>query len=209
MYWTAPNWLEALRKRYGNWGLPNLIWYILVLQIFGMLVIYFIPTGYNKLILDPKAVIEGKEFWRVLTFLAVPIAGDFWIIFALWFLYFVVQSLEAEWGEFYTTFYLAISVLLTIVFSFFTGITISSPEKIYYSLFLAAASLFPEQEVMLFFLIPLAMKWLGLIGGIFLIIDFFNESWYGRLYLLLVFLNYFLFFGKHGLDFVRNLFQRR
>jgi len=44
------------------------------------------------------------------------------MVIALNFLYFIVNILEAEWGEFRTTLYVLVAVLLTIAFrSHFTG----------------------------------------------------------------------------------------
>lgn len=208
MYYRPPSWLSQLEKKFGNWGLPNLAWYLIILQVFGFLVTLFVPHGYQKLILNPDAVFQYKEFWRLFTFLAVPISQSIFILFALWFLYFVVNALEKEWGEFYTTFYLAISILLTILFSLIFQVTIPSPDKIYYSLFLAVASLFPDFEILLFFIIPVPMKWLGFFTAILLLIEFIFSTWLEKIYMILVFSNYFLFFGQMGLSFLRNFFRR-
>jgi len=38
------------------------------------------------------------------------------MVFALYFLYFIVNGIEEEWGEFRTTLYVLVAVLLTIAF---------------------------------------------------------------------------------------------
>jgi hypothetical protein len=67
------------------------------------------------------------------------------------------------------------------------------------SLFLAYATLFPDQEFILFFVLPVKVKYLGILDAVLLLFGLFNNIMYGRWYMavsvLVAFINYFLFFG--------------
>ncbi|RME91898.1 MAG: hypothetical protein D6767_04270 [Candidatus Hydrogenedentota bacterium] len=209
----TPKWLDALEKKIGWFSLPNLAWYLIVLQVFGYVVVSLNPAAINQLVLDPIAVLNG-EWYRLLTFLGMPMVNPgslgslLFMAVALWFLYFVVQSLERALGEFKTTFYLFLSIVLTIAFSFLFHVPITSIGYIEASLFLAAATLYPDIEILLFFVIPVKFKWLGLLTGAYILFTAIVSPWLMKIYLLCVFLNYLLFFG-HANFVELKMFLRR
>ena len=60
------------------------------------------PVRLTRLALVPELVSVG-EYWRLITFLALPVSMSLiWVIFALWFLYFILNAIENEWGAFKT-----------------------------------------------------------------------------------------------------------
>lgn len=205
---VTPRWIDKLERKIGWLSLPNLALYLVVLQIFGFLVCLLKPSAQLKLVLDPEAVAAG-QYWRLLTFLGMPLATDFWIIIVIWFLYFIVQSLENSLGEFKTTLYFTVSVLLTVAFAFVFNVRIDSITYIQSSLFLAAATLYPETEILLFFVIPIKLKWLGWLTAAYIIFVAIMASWLLRLYLVTVFLNYLMFFGVWHFSELKSLIRRK
>ncbi len=209
MYRKEPGWLTWAEKKFSFIALPNLALYLIVLQIFGILVVNFVSDGMMRLVLDPRMVLHEGEYWRLFTFMAVPLTNNIFLIFALWFLYFVVNALEQEWGEFRTTLYLLIAILATIAHSLVFGQIHASFWEVELTLFLAAATLFPEFEILLFLILPVKLKWLGIFSAVMLFIQFIFSGWQERIYLLLVFSNYFLFFGPAAFGEMKSWLRRR
>jgi membrane associated rhomboid family serine protease len=113
------------------------------------------PIWIGRFALVPELVLRG-EYWRLITFLALPLSlSPIWIFFTLWFMYFVVTAIERYWGAFKTTFYVLVSIVWTILFSFAFNFPILQVKEFESTLFLAAAALYPEMEVQLFMVIRL------------------------------------------------------
>ncbi|MDH5719348.1 MAG: hypothetical protein OEZ13_01885 [Spirochaetia bacterium] len=206
-YGDIPEWLKKLEKKLGFIALPNLALYLIVLQIFGFLIYHFKGHAVHTLYLIPQKVLEG-EIWRLFTFMAVPLSTGFWIILVLFFLYFVVTTLEREWGEFPVTFYLLITVLLTIAFSFIFNRTINDFTPIEMTLFLAAATTFPDVEILLF-IFPVKLKWLAIFVVASFLFTFLQSDMLYKIYILIVFSNYFIFFGPAFIHKLKQAHRRR
>ena len=162
----------------------------------------------SRLALYPDLVIAG-EYWRIITFLSLPLnVNPIWVLFTLWFIYFILDSIEKEWGEFKTTLYVLVSIVLTIFMSFVLNYPILQVSDFESTLFLAAATLFPEFEIRLYFVIPVKMKWLGWISLAFLSVRFVGADLFGRIYLLAIYSNFLLFFGPRALARVRQFIRK-
>src|SRR5208282_2071378 len=94
----TPKWIDRLERLMPGLGIPNLALYLVGAQGLGFLLVLANPRALGLLVLDPYLVLHG-ELWRLITFLAVPPPlSPLWMVFALWFLYFIVTALEQEWG---------------------------------------------------------------------------------------------------------------
>lgn len=206
---TAPRWLNRLERYLGWIAVPNIAVLFITLQAFGFLLVSSDPIWIERLYLDPDLVSLGGQYWRLITFLALPISiHPIWVIFVLWFIFFILNGIEKAWGAFRTTFYVLVSLLLTIAMSFAFHYPVTQASDFESTLFLAAAGLFPDMEVRLFFFIPVKMKWLGWLTLGFLLLRFFQSDLAGRMYLIAIYSNYFLFFGPALVNRIR-LYVRR
>lgn len=206
---STPRWLRTLEKNLQWLAIPNIAVLLVTLQALGFLMVLSDPVWVTRLALFPQAVLEG-EFWRLVTFLAIPTTtSPLWMFFALWFTYFIVNAIENEWGEFKTTLYTLTSILITIAFSLGLGFPVVEASNFQSSLFLAAAALYPEMEIRLFFAIPVKMKWLGWFTLGFIALRFLQSEWLGRFYLLAIYSNYLLFFGPAIADRARQYARRK
>ncbi len=204
----SQKWLRVLERRLGWIAIPNIAILLVTLQGLGFLMVSSNPIWVERLALVPELVRQG-EFWRLITFLALPLSlSPIWVVFALWFIYFILNAIESEWGSFKTTFYFLISYFLTIAFSFTFNYPILEISDIESTLFLAAATLFPEYEVQLFMIIPVKMKWIGAFSGFFIILRLFQVGWLGKLYLLAIYANYLIFFGPQLIDRIKQMIRR-
>jgi len=208
LYGQTPKWIERLERLMPGLGIPNLALYLVGAQALGFLLALTQPKMLGLLYLDPALVLKG-ELWRLVTFMAMPLQlSPLWMLFALYFLYFIINGIEEEWGDFRTTLYVLVAVLLTIAFSLVFNWPIMSIVELQSTLFFAAATIAPEYQILLFLVIPVKMKWLAWVSVAFVIFALIFGSWLGRLYLLTMYANYLLFFGPY---FVGRLkaFQRR
>jgi hypothetical protein len=65
------------------------------------------------------------------------------------------------------------------------------------TLFLAAATIAPEYQILLFLVIPVKMKWLAWLTAAYIVWALIVGTWLSRLYLLVMYSNYLLFFGPY------------
>lgn len=204
----SPRWLQRLERRLRWIAVPNIASFLVGLQVVGFVLVFSDPRWWSRLALDPAAALQG-EIWRVITFLALPLSlSPIWMIFVLWFLYFIVETLESAWGSFPTTFYVLVSVLLTIGFSFAFMVPITSVAGLQSTLFLAAAALAPETEILLFLFLPVKIVWLAWLTGAVILWRFLAGTWLERLYLLALYANYLLFFGPYYVWRLKQLHRR-
>ena len=219
-----------------NKGIPNLMLFIAI----GNLIVYFFSRYedglqlYNWFCFDASLILKG-QVWRLFTYIftfgyeySTGVLGFFLMLIALYFYYWLGKMLENSWGTlrfnlFYLSGVLMMDVAALAVRLIFPRITISIPVTVTYlnlSMFLAVATLAPDQRVLLMYFIPVKMKWLALVdlgltlyevaNGIYIAVIYwakYNSAYIGIFWLcvalfpLIALLNYFLFLGKN----VRNL----
>jgi hypothetical protein len=205
----SPKWVRFLERRFSWIAIPNIAILFVTLQAFGFLFTLMDPIWVSRLALVPEAVRNG-EYWRLVTFLALPLAtSPIWIIFMLWFLYFIIDAIEQNWGAFKTTLYILISISLTIAFSFIFQYPVTQISGFESTLFLAAAALFPEMQVQLFMIVPVKMKWLAWLTLSFILYQLILGNWVDRIYLLSIYSNYLAFFGPAHINRIKQIIRRR
>jgi len=209
LYGQTPKWIDWLDRRMPGFGIPNLALYLVAAQVCGFFLTLANPNAIGLLILDPSLVLKG-EVWRLITFLAVPqTLSALWMVLALYFLYFIVNIIEEEWGEFRTTLYVLVAVLLTIAFSFTFQVRIYSTVELGSTLFLAAATIAPEMQILLFFVLPVKMKWLAWLSVAGIVFFLIFGTMLSRLYLVAMYANYLLFFGPYFAGRLKAFYRRK
>ena len=208
LYGQTPEWIDRLERLMPGLGIPNLALYLIGAQALGFVLTLFDPRALELLMLIPPLVLKG-ELWRLISFLAIPLSlSPLWMMFVLYFLYFIVNGIEEEWGEFRTTLYVVVAVLFTIGFSFVFQAPIANVAHLESTLFLAAATIAPEYQILLFFVLPVKMKWLAWLTATYIVWALIVGTWLSRLYLLVMYANYLLFFGPYFAGRVRAFYRR-
>ena len=170
-------------------------------------------TLYNLLSFDPALICRG-QVWRIITFAFIPASSGNLIFFAisLYFYYFIGTAIEHEWGAGKFTIYYISGLLLLAVYSlilyWITGMRVAVPASyLNLSLFFAFATLWPEQRVLLFFIIPVKIKWLAWVDAAFFALSIVQYLMDGSIGLALVpviaMLTYLVFCGEWLIDFLR------
>jgi len=206
-----PNWLVWVDKNLKWLFIPKLPLILTIIQVLGFFLVMGKPIFKEQLILYPIEVFQEGEVWRIFTFIAIPLANNFLVFFVLWFFYDVMVLLESTWGSMFLTIYFLIAWLSSVFAAFLTNTPIDTFAYMECSFFFALATLNPNKELHLFFILPIAFKWIALfIAGILLVVPLFLDSYNQQLNLILVFANYLLFFGKdYWLRFKKELEKRK
>ena len=214
-----------------NRGISNLMLYIAI----GNVVVYVIgllnpenPLLYLVLRFDYLSILKG-QVWRLFTFPLCYLmeTGSILGFLSLLFYYWCGRILDQYWGALrFNFYYLGGMVLIDVVGMAVCAVAgpIQSVFVSFYvnaaylnmSLLLAVATLIPEEQVRIWFVLPVKMKWLAwidlgftLYGMIRTVISPLFGGWF---YLVLLFplvpiANYLLFFGKQAAailpDFLR------
>lgn len=186
-------WIVRLERRFGRFALAGLPYYLVAIQAFVFVVELTNPGFVRHLVLDRDLVLRG-QLWRLFTYLFIPpTMSPIWVLFELYWLYLIGTSLESLWGSFKLQTYLFVGMVLTTIGAFVLGISATN-SYLLLSLFLAFATLFPDFEVMILFVLPVKVKWLGLLSGIGMLSMVGLESGLRRALPLFAVGNYLLFF---------------
>lgn len=166
---------------------------------------------YYLLSFDPAMVMRG-QVWRLVTFILIPEAGrPLMLLISLYFYYWIGTSLEREWGKGKFTIYYFSGIVLTMLYSlvlyWITGTRVLvTATYVNLSLFFAFASLWPDQRVLLFYFIPVKIKWLAWVDAAFFAVSVVRYLLAGYVGLALVpvmaMVGYLLFFGEWLFAFV-------
>lgn len=205
-------WLERFCRKHPRLCIPGLMRYIVIGSVVVFLLDMFsvggtgLASGLLSFQLD--AILHG-QVWRLITFVFVPYSSRNIFLFAitLYFYYFIGTALEREWGSNKFTIFYFFGVLLNVLLGFLLGA--ASMYYVNMSMFFAFATLYPDLQFLLFFLIPVKAKWLAWIDAAFFGISILQMMLAGHpLYALVpvvAVLNYLLFFAADIVDGVSNL----
>ena len=181
--------MRAIRSFFNKHAISNLIWYLIIGNVAVFIAdilagIMWQVSLSQWLTLEPAAIFHG-QVWRLVTFIFVlPELGTdalsliLWNALILYFYYLIGTSLENHWGApqfnmFFLTAvlccwgYTLIGWLLSLVLPGY--LTAMTSAMVYASMFLAFATLFPDFQLMIFFIIPVRVKWLGILSAVGLV----------------------------------------
>lgn len=195
--------MKDLRRRFDrfcfanrNKGIPNLMLYLSAGA--GLLAVMTMidPTNalYNLLCFNRVAILQG-QIWRLVTYPLCFSAGSlFTTAISLLCYYSIGRAIENTWGTFrFNLFYLTGVVLMDVWCMIFGG-----QATVYYlnmSLFLAYATMYPDTQFLLFFIIPVKAWIFALLDLAVVFLGLFNP-FPMNIYPIIALGNYFLFFGK-------------
>ncbi len=191
--------MSNFEKKFGKYAIRNISLMLIMCYVVGYVIQIIGGDFLNFLTLDPYKILHG-QIWRIVTWIIIPPSsfGIFTIIM-LFFYYSVGTTLERTWGAYRYNVYLFSGMLYTVLGSFvamglcyaFHGDMMANPENAAYicsyysryfstyyinmSILLAFAATFPDTQVLLMFVIPIKMKWLGIIYGAMLVLDLFQN----------------------------------
>ncbi len=197
--------LNKMERKFGRYAIKNLMAYVIGLYIAGIVVFMVNPMFYiNWLMLDFGKIAQG-QVWRLVTFLIQPVESiNFFILISLYLYYMIGNSLENAWGAFRFNLYFFSGVLFNIlacgIIYVFLGVPYPIPlDYINQSMFFAFAALYPNIELMLFFVLPIKIKYLAFIYAAIIGYNVYENIkggfwWYGLAVLVAV-ANFLIYFA--------------
>lgn len=210
--------IEKLERKLGRFAIPHIIRYIVFAKALVYVACLILATfGINlaeMIWFDPAAILDRLQLWRLISFILLPsdttIYGLIYTALFLYFTYFLGEILEREWGAFRLNVYLLIGYLCAVgsglLFRLPAGLV--TDQFIHESMFLAFATLFPEKRVLVFYFIPIKVKWVGIITAALLVLNIASSlafgDWQFALFILLCLLNYIIFFAPRLFTLIRD-----
>ena len=204
--------LDKLDRKFGRYALRNLMTIIVI----GTALVWLMDTlVYERsgvsicswLYFNKTAILDG-EVWRVLTFVFVPQTYSLFVLaLTLYFYWMIGTALENTWGSFKFDLFYLVGLIGTIVSGFITGY--ATVDYLHLSLFLAFALLYPDHQLLLFYFLPVKVKWIAIIDVVALVLLFIFSVWAERIALLVSLFNVALFFFASWLRSFRVWNRRR
>ncbi|MCQ2080271.1 MAG: derlin [Lachnospiraceae bacterium] len=230
------SWFE---KKFGKYAIKNLSLIIVACYAVGYL-IRPIMIGDQSLLyylmLDPESIIDRFQIWRLFTWVFIPSGSGnvFLELILLYFFYMISKSVETAWGTYRYNVYIFSGMLFTVVSAFllygfyyykafatgsFEGLVMMKTIGMYYttyyitlSIFLALAATFPDNYILVFFIIPMKMKALGIIYVVLLGYNVFEcvaQGLFAPVFVMFAsLLNFIIFFIVQRKNFSRGFFKR-
>ncbi|MCR5293755.1 MAG: hypothetical protein K6E30_01090 [Lachnospiraceae bacterium] len=174
--------LNNLERKIGRYAIPNLTMVIIGCYLIGYVLTTINPDIASYMTLEPGLILRG-QVWRLITWIVIPPSGytlngfdSIFVVIMLFFYYSIGQTLERSWGTFRYNVYIFGGMLVTLasafavffVFSAIYGGAVSvgwyfSTYYVVTSMFLAFAATFPDAVVLIMFILPVKVKYLGIL----------------------------------------------
>lgn len=187
---------KMYEDRFGKFPLKNITYVLIFGQLIAYILMMLYPGFSYALFLQGTLVIKG-EWWRVFTMLFQPLSPDpVWVVLDWYMMHIFGSALELNWGVFRYVTYLFFAYIATLIAAFIFPTQHISNGYIFGSVFLAFVYLFPNFTVLLFFVIPIKIKWFGYLAWISMIWSVVFGDTATRILALIATGNFFIFFGK-------------
>lgn len=189
---------DRLERRWGWLAFPGFLRYYALFQVMVFVLQMFRPDLNGLLAFDRDKIFAG-EIWRVATMFFAN--GQFGkpglftillLFFAVNFVFMISDGLEGAWGEFKASLFYYTGILTTLAASFLYPFPVPfSGTMLFASSLLAFATLFPAVEILLFLILPVQMRFIGMLTALGLLLAAY-KFFILIPFLVLTLLNYFI-----------------
>ncbi len=192
---------ERFCYRHRNVGIPNLMLYVVI----GTALVYIINfadsnyTLYRLLCFDRQLILRG-QVWRLVTY-ALTYGNRYLLLTAigLFCFYSLGRAMENLWGTLRFNLFYFSGLLMMDIYCMIFNCT-ASVGSLNLSLFLAYATLYPDSQFLLLFIIPIKARYFALFDLLMTVISLVLYPFPDNLFSVVALANYFLFFGKDVLN---------
>lgn len=194
--------IQTFLRRAMRFSIPNLMLWV----VGGQAALYVLARMglpvFSWFSLTRAGLMRG-EIWRLITFVFLPETTSlFSLALSLYFYWMVGSALQAQWGSSrFTAFYL-FGIAGAILSCLFTGLATNTYLNL--SLFLAFAAVYPDFQLLLFFILPIKVKYLAVLDAALLLYNLIVSPWYAKAAILFSLLNLILFMGGDLINTLRN-----
>lgn len=201
---NTEKWLNNLERKFGRHSISGLMNIVLTGMVIVFIMDNIVLPASGKMPLTPMIIFSRDkilqgQIWRLLTFIFEP--ADFsplFLIFTLYFYWLMGQVMENQWGTFRFNIFFFSGMLGSIISGLITGYT--NNQLLLQSMFLAFAIIAPNMQILLFFFIPVKIKYIAMFEAALLIISFIMSGLPGKITIIMSLINLFIFFGN---DFIQ------
>lgn len=206
------NFINKLERKFSKYAISNLTMYLIFGYVIGYVLSRVSPQILSFLTLDPYQILHG-QIWRLVTWVLMPPSTQGVLFYAIMLLFYyqLGMNLERTWGVFRYNVYIFGGILYTILGAVvtwiimtviygnaaFTGAIVGTQISTYYicmSIFLAFAVCYPNMQILLYFIIPIKMKWMAYVYAALMLVDLVQSSWPRRIVMVMSLLNFVIFF---------------
>jgi len=199
------NLLNKLERRFGRYAIPNLMKYVVILYGLGLMINTISPLFYRVFLSLDFDMIKRGQVWRLVTFIIpqVSIRDLLFVVLAAYMFYMIGNSLERAWGAFRLNLYFFSGVFFNVIASWITYLITGFSENpsidyVYGSMFFAFAAIYPNTQFLIYFLIPVKVKYLAMISGAVYIINIIQNivagNYFGIITIIVSMANFLIFF---------------
>jgi len=214
--------INKLERKYGKYAISNISLYLVLLYAAAYVIIALDESLLNYISLNPYAIMRG-QIWRIVTWIIIPpsLQISFFTLLLLYVFYMFGTNLERSIGAFRYNLYLLsgmfftfIGALITMAYLFiaipelthsavehadrmalFASVAMSfSTFYVYMSIFLAVAVVMPDMTILLMFILPVKMKYIGIIYGFVICLEVLSGNIFTRIVIIASMLNFLIFF---------------
>ena len=212
--------MSKFEKKFGKYAIHNLTMVLIMCYVAGYVIELMGSAAGNNLLgfltLDPYRILHG-QIWRLVTWVIVPPDSlDIFTIIMLLFYYNLGTALERTWGTYRYNVYIFSGMLFTIAGSFLCmgvlylltgGMATETASVVFYSgsyafstyyinlsIFLAFAATYPDMQVLLMFVIPVKVKWMGILDAILMVYTVIAGNLFTKFAVVASLLNFVIFY---------------
>lgn len=189
--------IDRLESRLGRFAIPGLLQAIAILQLVTLLIFMVLPQDARQpyqafLMFDGDRILAG-EVWRLVSYVFIPSYQLFFAVIGTMFMMWLGRGLDEAWGAFKVNVYVFWSLLAVAIGGLALGLPVSA-AWLYFSVLFAFATFYPNEEIYLFFILPVKIKWIAFFAAGSLVLTFVSAPAY-IIPALLALSGYFIAFG--------------
>lgn len=216
--------LNKLERKYGKYAIDNLTLILILGYVIGYVINLVNDRMFGYLTLNPYMIMKGQVWRLISWILVPPSELSLFTVVMLFFYYSIGRTLEQTWGKFKYNIFIISGIIFTVVsamvayfilpssvygmynisevntsetFQFVKGYIISFYVSTYYinlSIFLLFAALYPDMQVMLYFIIPIKIKWLAYLDLALMAYEIYKYGFVCGVIVFASLLNFLIFF---------------
>lgn len=225
--------MTKLERKFGKYAIPNLTLILIAGFIIGYIIEIWDASALELIAMNPAKIMRGQVY-RLITWVIIPpSSASILVIITLMFYFSIGRTLENTWGDFRYTVYIVSGILFTdlgMMLTYFVmkimgqadlleayyqyGVYGATTYYLCMSMFLAFAFMFPDMQVLLYFIIPIKVKLLGYLYIAYLLYDILqyglNRYYFRMVTVIMSILNFILFyFATKGKTRVSHAHKKR
>ena len=191
--------VERFCYKHPRFGIPNLMRYIAIGSAAYWVLGLVNPLLVSYFSFSAERVLHG-EVWRLLTFFFIPEDMGWLALISIYFYYWIGTTLEQHWGTGQFTIYFFSGAILTMLYGIIMYLALDvdvflTPTFVYLAMFFAFAVFFPDLQVLLFFIIPIKIKYLAYFDAALFVYGVISNPFPYNLLPVVATLNFLIFCG--------------